>query len=35
MGYILRPEELLEQIVPAIIRDVREDRADVVILLPA
>jgi D-proline reductase (dithiol) PrdB len=35
MGYILRPEELLEQTVPAIIRDLREDRADVVILVPA
>jgi D-proline reductase (dithiol) PrdB len=35
MGYILRPEELLEQTVPAIIRDLREDHADVVILVPA
>ena len=35
MGYILRPEELLEQTMPAIIRDLREDRADVVILVPA
>jgi D-proline reductase (dithiol) PrdB len=35
MGYILRPEELLEQTVPSIIRDLREDRADVVILVPA
>ena len=35
MGYILRPEELLEQTVPAIIHDLREDRADVVILVPA
>ena len=35
MGYILRPEELLEQTVPVIIGDLREDHADVVILAPA
>ena len=35
MGYILRPEELLTQTVPAIIRDLREEHADVVVLVPA
>ena len=35
MGYILQPEELLEQTVPAIIRDLREEHADVVVLVPA
>lgn len=35
MGYILRPETLLEESVPAMIRHLQSDRADVVILVPA
>jgi D-proline reductase (dithiol) PrdB len=35
MGYILQPETLLQETTPAIIRDLREDRADVVVLVPA
>ena len=35
MGYILEPEVLLEQTVPALIRNLEEDRADVVVLVPA
>lgn len=35
MGYILDPEELLTKTVPALIRDLREDFADVVVLVPA
>ncbi len=35
MGYILDPEELLTKTVPALIRDLKEDFADVVVLVPA
>ncbi|PKO13453.1 MAG: hypothetical protein CVU39_18785 [Chloroflexi bacterium HGW-Chloroflexi-10] len=35
MGYILQPEELLQKTVPAIIRDLRADHVDVVVLVPA
>jgi D-proline reductase (dithiol) PrdB len=35
MGYILDPEVLLRDTVPAIIRDLKEDRVDVLILVPA
>ena len=35
MGYILKPEQLLQETVPAIIRDLRADQADVVVLVPA
>lgn len=35
MGYILQPETLLNETVPAIIRDLRAERADVVVLVPA
>ncbi|MFZ6031140.1 MAG: glycine/sarcosine/betaine reductase selenoprotein B family protein [Chloroflexota bacterium] len=35
MGYILDPEVLLRETVPAIIRNLREDLADVVVLVPA
>jgi D-proline reductase (dithiol) PrdB len=35
MGYLLNPEALLRETVPAIIRDLREDLADVVVLVPA
>jgi D-proline reductase (dithiol) PrdB len=35
MGYILRPEQLLSETVPAIIRNLKEDYADVVVLVPA
>jgi D-proline reductase (dithiol) PrdB len=35
MGYILNPEQLLSETVPALIRDLREDLADVVVLVPA
>jgi D-proline reductase (dithiol) PrdB len=35
MGYILNPETLLRETVPALIRDLKEDLADVVVLVPA
>jgi D-proline reductase (dithiol) PrdB len=35
MGYILNPERLLCDTVPALIRDLKEDLADVVVLVPA
>jgi D-proline reductase (dithiol) PrdB len=35
MGYILRPEQLLAETVPAMIRNLKEDYADVVVLVPA
>ena len=35
MGYILKPEQLLQETVPAMIRDLRADHADVVVLVPA
>jgi D-proline reductase (dithiol) PrdB len=35
MGYILQPEELLHDTAPAIIHDLRAERADVVVLVPA
>jgi D-proline reductase (dithiol) PrdB len=35
MGYLLNPEELLCQTVPAIIRNLKEDFTDVVVLVPA
>jgi D-proline reductase (dithiol) PrdB len=35
MGYILRPEQLLAETVPALIRNLKEDYADVVVLVPA
>jgi D-proline reductase (dithiol) PrdB len=35
MGYILDPQVLLCQTVPALIRDLKEDLADVVVLVPA
>jgi D-proline reductase (dithiol) PrdB len=35
MGYILQPDELLHETTPAIIRNLREDLADVVVLVPA
>jgi len=35
MGDILRPEQLLQETVPAMIRDLRADQADVVVLVPA
>jgi D-proline reductase (dithiol) PrdB len=35
MGYILAPEVLLRETVPAIIRDLKEDRVDALILVPA
>lgn len=35
MGYILQPETLLRDTVPSIIRDLRAERADVVVLVPA
>ncbi len=35
MGYILQPEQLLAETVPALIRDLKEDYADVVVLVPA
>ena len=35
MGYILQPETLLRETTPAIIHDLRAERADVVVLVPA
>jgi D-proline reductase (dithiol) PrdB len=35
MGYILNPGVLLRETVPALIRDLKEDWADVVVLVPA
>lgn len=35
MGYILQPETLLAQSTPAMIRQLREDGVDVVVLVPA
>lgn len=35
MGYILDPEELLCETVPALIRDLKADFADVIVLVPA
>lgn len=35
MGYILKPERLLQETVPAMIRNLKEDMADVVVLVPA
>jgi hypothetical protein len=35
MGYILNPDELLRETVPALIRNLKEDLADVVVLVPA
>jgi D-proline reductase (dithiol) PrdB len=35
MGYILRPERLLSDSVPAMVRNLREDRVDALILVPA
>ncbi len=35
MGYILQPEQLLRETVPAMIRDLRAEHADVVVLVPA
>ena len=35
MGYLLQPETLLQETMPAIVRDLREDHADVVVLVPA
>ena len=35
MGYILKPERLLRETVPAMIRNLKEDMADVVVLVPA
>ena len=35
MGYILKPETLLRESVPAMIHDLRAERVDVVVLVPA
>lgn len=35
MGYLLRPERLLSESVPAIVERLREDRVDVLVLVPA
>jgi D-proline reductase (dithiol) PrdB len=35
MGYILKPERLLQETIPAMIRNLKEDMADVVVLVPA
>jgi D-proline reductase (dithiol) PrdB len=35
MGYILNPDQLLRETVPALIRDLKADLADVVVLVPA
>ena len=35
MGYILNPQVLLKETVPALIRNLKEDLADVVVMVPA
>jgi hypothetical protein len=35
MGYILDPEELLQETVPAIIEHLEADQVDIVVLIPA
>ena len=35
MGYILEPKTLLDESVPAIVRHLRDDQVDVVVLVPA
>lgn len=35
MGYILQPETLLEQSVPQIIQQLKDERVDIVVLVPA
>ncbi|HEY3312796.1 MAG TPA: glycine/sarcosine/betaine reductase selenoprotein B family protein [Anaerolineales bacterium] len=35
MGYILQPQTLLEESVPQIIRSLRDERVDIVVLVPA
>lgn len=35
MGYLLKPEQLLMETIPAIIANLREDRVDAVVLVPA
>jgi hypothetical protein len=35
MGYILDPEELLKETVPAIIEHLQADQVDMVVLVPA
>jgi hypothetical protein len=34
MGYTLRPERLLRESVPRIVRQLRDERVDVVLLVP-
>jgi len=34
MGYILRPEKLLQETTPQIVRNLQEDQVDVVVLVP-
>ncbi|MBN2388245.1 MAG: hypothetical protein JXB85_14605 [Anaerolineales bacterium] len=35
MGYILEPEELLEKTVPQIVQNLRQDRVEVLVLVPS
>jgi len=35
MGYLLQPEEMLEQSIPAIIQQLKDEHVDVVILVPS
>jgi D-proline reductase (dithiol) PrdB len=35
MGYLLRPERLLQETIPALIQNLKEDMTDVVVLVPA
>lgn len=35
MGYLLQPEEMLEESIPAIIRQLKDEQVDVVILVPS
>jgi D-proline reductase (dithiol) PrdB len=35
MGYILQPQTLLEESVPQIVRSMRDERVDIVVLVPA
>lgn len=35
MGYVLKPEQLLEETVPAIVKQLRAEQVDVLVLIPA
>jgi hypothetical protein len=35
MGYVLKPQELLEKSIPAMIDQMRAEKVDVVVMIPA